>query len=231
MHYFLDIHFNPATGILNEEETRHAVKSLRIVEGDQILIGDGKGNRFHSSVKLIGKKEIIVDVLSVEKFKISDLKLTIAIAPTKNPSRFEWFLEKATEMGVYKIIPIETKRTERPRFKHDRAERIIHAATKQSMRAYIPELKDLTPISEILNQADTLKLIAHCDENDDRVELSQILKTQSAQDLLILIGPEGDFTPEEIAQAIENGFKPVALGENRLRTETAGVYAAAMFYK
>jgi|SRR5690554_372469 len=231
MHYFLDIHFNPTTGILNEEETRHAVKSLRINVGDEILIGDGKGKRYHSRVKLIGKKEIIAEVLSTESFTISDPKLTIAIAPTKNPSRFEWFLEKATELGVYQIIPTETKRTERPRFKHDRGERIIHAATKQSMRAYIPELKNLTPIAEVLNQAATLKLIAHCDENDDRVELSEVLKTNSDQDTLILIGPEGDFTPEEIAQAKENGFRPVALGTNRLRTETAGVFAAGMFYR
>ena len=231
MHYFLDIHFNPAIGILNEEETRHAVKSLRVSEGDEILIGDGKGNRYHSTVKLIGKKEIIVVILSSEKFDFPDPKLTIAIAPTKNPSRFEWFLEKATELGVYEIIPTETKRTERPRFKHDRAERIIHAATKQSMRTYIPEIKTLTAISEVLNIAGTLKLIAHCDEHDDRVELSEVLKTADAQDVLILIGPEGDFTADEITQAKGNGFKPVALGRNRLRTETAGVYAAAMFYK
>ena len=231
MHYFLDICFNPATGILNEEETRHAVKSLRVNVGDEILIGDGRGNRYRSSVTLIGKKEIIVAVLSTEKFHIPKPKLTIAIAPTKNPSRFEWFLEKATELGVYQIIPTETKRTERPRFKHDRAERIIHAATKQSMRAFTPILEQLTPIAKVLEMDTSLKLIAHCDENSERIHISDFSKQNVSNDILILIGPEGDFTPEEIAQAKESGFKAVALGENRLRTETAGVYAAAIFYR
>lgn len=231
MHYFLDIHFNPGTGILNEEETRHAVKSLRIIEGFEILIGDGQGNRYHCRVKLIGKKEIVVDVVSTEVFTPSATRLTIAIAPTKNPSRFEWFLEKATELGVYQIIPIQTKRTERPRFKHDRAERIIHAATKQSMRAFTPILKQLTPISKVMEMKSSVKLIAHCDENDERIELSTILNSASDQDVLILIGPEGDFTPEEIAAAKSSHFKPVALGKNRLRTETAGVYAAGVFYR
>ena len=229
MHYFLDIHFNPTTGILNEEETRHAIKSLRVNVGDEIVIGDGKGNRYHSSVKLIGKKEIIVDVLSTEVFNLPTPKLTIAIAPTKNPSRFEWFLEKATELGVYQIIPIETKRTERPRFKHDRAERIIHAATKQSIRAFAPVLERLTPISKVFEIDNSVKLIAHCDENSERIHISDFSK-ENASDILILVGPEGDFTAEEIEKAKENGFQPVILGENRLRTETAGVYAAAAFF-
>ena len=230
MHYFLDSDFDPNIGILCEEESRHALKSLRLALGDEILIGDGKGKRYTGAIKVIGKKELIVDVLSVENFEIPLPQLTIAIAPTKNPSRFEWFLEKATELGVYQIIPIETKRTERPRFKHDRAERIIHAATKQSMRAFIPILEHITPISRVLEMNHSIKLIAHCDENTKRVHIADFSRDNSARDILILIGPEGDFTSEEIKNAKENGFQPVILGQNRLRTETAGVFAAAAFF-
>lgn len=230
MHYFLDSDFDPNIGILCEEESRHALKSLRLALGDEILIGDGKGKRYTGAIKVIGKKELIVDVLSVENFEIPLPQLTIAIAPTKNPSRFEWFLEKATELGVYQIIPIETKRTERPRFKHDRAERIIHAATKQSMRAFIPILEHITPISRVLEMNHSIKLIAHCDENTKRVHIADFSRDNSARDILILIGPEGDFTSEEIQNAKENGFQPVILGQNRLRTETAGVFAAAAFF-
>ncbi|NEN25216.1 16S rRNA (uracil(1498)-N(3))-methyltransferase [Cryomorpha ignava] len=230
MHYFLDSAFDPNTGILHEEESRHAIKSLRLSVGDEILIGDGKGKRYTTAIKVIGKKELIVDLLSAENFEIPLPKLTIAIAPTKNPSRFEWFLEKATELGVYQIIPIETKRTERSRYKHDRAERIIHAATKQSMRAFTPVLELLTPISKVLKMEHSLKLIAHCDENTKRIELSDFSRKNSSNDILILIGPEGDFTPEEIDKSKEKGFQPVILGRNRLRTETAGVFAAAAFF-
>lgn len=231
MHYFLDSAFDPNTGILCEEESRHALKSLRLAVGDEILIGDGKGKRYTTAIKVIGKKELIVDLISIENFEIPLPQLTIAIAPTKNPSRFEWFLEKATELGVYQIIPVETKRTERPRFKHDRAERIIHAATKQSMRAFTPVLEQLTRISKVLEMNNSVKLIAHCDESSKRVHISDFSRENSAKDILILIGPEGDFTPEEIEKAKENGFQPVVLGRNRLRTETAGVFAAAVFFK
>jgi len=231
VHYFLDSSFDTTTGILCEDESRHAIKSLRISVGDNILIGDGRGKRHTTVIKVIGKKELIVDVLSTEDFEIPIPKLIIAIAPTKNPSRFEWFLEKATELGVYKIIPLETRRTERPRFKHDRAERIIHAATKQSMRAFTTVLEQLTPISKVLELECPVKLIAHCDENTKRVHISDFSGEDAAKEILILIGPEGDFTTEEIDKASDNGFQPVLLGRNRLRTETAGVFAAAAFFK
>jgi len=231
VHYFLDPTFNPVSGILNEDESRHAIKSLRIVAGSEILIGDGKGNRYHCEVKLVGKKELVVNILSTQTFECPLPKLTIAIAPTKNPSRFEWFLEKATELGVYRIIPMVSKRTERPRFKHDRAERIIHAATKQSMRTYLPILEQLTPISELFTLSNALKLMAHCDEADkDRIDIKDFLISNPSDNVLILIGPEGDFTPEEVEKAKANGFQPVVLGDNRLRTETAGVFAAAVLF-
>lgn len=229
MHYFLDIDFDPATGILNEEESHHAVKSLRVVAGDKILIGDGRGRRFFSTVKHIGKKEIIVDIVREEVTETPKKTLTIAIAPTKNPSRFEWFIEKATELGVYQIIPLLTQHTERPRFKQDRAARIIHAAAKQSMRAFIPHLAELTPFADVMALKHTQKLIAHCHTDTHRVELSSLNQIPKGE-IMVLIGPEGDFSIPEVKLAEKNGYTPIGLGPNRLRTETAGVYVAAQFY-
>ncbi len=231
MHYFLDPSFDPLVGILNEVESRHALKSLRLKEGDEIEVGDGKGNYYSTQIKTVGKSEIILDVCKSDFFEIPSLQLTIAIAPTKNPSRFEWFLEKATELGVYEIIPIETTRTERPRLKLERAERIIHSATKQCQRKYLPKLHPFTRFKDILANQSELKLIAHCENDDRRVEFSEVIRTASAKSVLILIGPEGDFSPDEINLALEAGFNPVSLGRNRLRTETAGVFAAASVYQ
>lgn len=227
MHYFLDPHFNPAQGILNEEESHHAIKSLRISAGEQIYIGNGKGKRYLTVVKYVNKNEIAVEVISTEEFSKPVKKVVLAVAPTKNPSRFEWFLEKATELGVFEIIPIHTAHTERPRFKHDRALRIIHAAAKQSMRAFIPVLHTITPLIDIYAIKADRKYIAHCNEKFERKELRQVEKG-NAGDILILIGPEGDFSEEEITSAQNHGFTSVSLGQNRLRTETAGVFAAAI---
>ena len=231
MHYFLDPSFDPLVGILNEAESHHALKSLRLKEGDTIEVGDGKGNLFSSQIKTIGKTEIILDVLKNDFFEIPSPRLTIAIAPTKNPSRFEWFLEKATELGVYEIIPIETSRTERPRLKLDRAERIVLSATKQCQRNYLPKLHPLTSFKDILENKSEVKLIAHCEDDDRRVEFADFIRSASAKSILILIGPEGDFTPDEIKVAMDSGFNPVSLGKNRLRTEMAGVFAAAAGYQ
>lgn len=231
MHYFLDPSFDPLVGILNEAESRHALKSLRLKEGDVIEVGDGKGNLYSSQIRTIGKSEIILDVLKTHSFEIPLPRLTIAIAPTKNPSRFEWFLEKATELGVYEIIPIETSRTERPRLKLDRAERIILSATKQCQRKHLPKLHSLTHFKDILKNKSEVKLIAHCEADSERVEFADFLRSASAKSILMLIGPEGDFTHDEIKVALDSGFRPVSLGENRLRTETAGVFAAAAVYQ
>lgn len=230
MRYFLDTEFHPVNGILNAEESRHAIKSLRVKIGDTISIGNGQGQRHRAEIFSIGKDKVEVRVLNTELIEKPKQMLTIAMAPTKNISRFEWFLEKATEMGIGGIVPMLTKRTERPRLKQDRAERIAHAAAKQSLQPYIPELAELTPFEEIIKTDAEAKFIAHCEADQERTSVSDAINSfDSDGECLILIGPEGDFTPEEIEIAKAAGFTPIDLGAHRLRTETAGVFCAAVW--
>jgi 16S rRNA (uracil1498-N3)-methyltransferase len=228
VHYFLDPEFDPATGILSEEESRHAIKSLRMQIGDAIKVGDGKGTQYLCEVSLIGKKQLITEVLNKVVIPKPLDTTTIALAPTKNTARYEWFLEKATEMGVDRIIPLETKRTERARLNTNRCERIIHAAAKQSQQVHIPELMAITDFTELSGFSADVKWIAHCLPEMERKEIHSLLPVIAGKSRLVLIGPEGDFTPEEIEMATAWGFHGISLGDNRLRTETAGVFVAAL---
>jgi 16S rRNA (uracil1498-N3)-methyltransferase len=225
MHYFLDPTFNPEKGILSEGESRHALKSLRLTSGNSLIVGNGRGNKYSCIVQSVDKNQLNLVVQSTEIFEPAEQKLSIALPPTKKPSRFEWFLEKATELGVDEIIPMQTARTERPRIKHERLEKILHAATKQSLRAYIPVLHPLRSFDEALSVPAGKRLMAHCEEGP-KESLSEAVQTKN-RSILILIGPEGDFTSDEITLAHENGFQVIDLGPNRLRTETAGVYCVA----
>ena len=152
----------------------------------------------------------------------------MAVAPTKNIDRYEWFLEKATEIGVSRFIPIECDHSERRTIKYDREERVITSAVKQSLKAYHPSLDELTPVKKVIAAPfEGQKFIAHCDQSfGERAYLPPIIKKN--ENILILIGPEGDFSPEEIKFALENGFQPISLGNQRLRTETAAVVATVM---
>ena len=152
----------------------------------------------------------------------------MAVAPTKNIERYEWFLEKATEVGVTRFIPIECEHSERRSIKHDRELRVITSAVKQSLKAYHPALDDLTPVKQVIaTPFDGQKFIAHCNkESGERTYMPSIIKKN--ENILILIGPEGDFSPEEINFALENGFVPISLGTQRLRTETAAIVATVM---
>lgn len=152
------------------------------------------------------------------------------MAPVKNTSRLEWFLEKATELGIGRFMPLRSERTERPRINASRTARITIAATKQSRRAFAPELLPLTDFAEAIFSEADLKLIAHCETDRNRVPLQVALQETKAGRVVILVGPEGDFSPAEIEAAAKAGFVEVSLGENRLRTETAGVYCAAILY-
>lgn len=230
MHYFLDPAFDPELGILNESESYHALKSLRLHAGAHIEIGDGKGNRYACRILDTDGKRIRIEVFSKKFFEIEKPALTIALAPTKNPSRFEWFLEKATELGVHEIIPLNTQRTQRPRFKQARAEKIILEASKQSRRHHLPVLRGFTSFRDVLATQHRSKYIAHCEDDNDKNDFATILRRHEFTELVILIGPEGDFTSEEICEARGAGWEPVSLGHNRLRTETAGIYAASMVY-
>lgn len=228
LHYFLDPEFDPQVGSLGADESRHAAKSLRISPGDPIEVGNGAGVRYMCRVAKVEKTGLLLTVEETIEIPPPDFACSIALAPTKNASRFEWFAEKAVEMGVSEIIPLQTARTERPRINTGRLERIIHSAAKQSRRAYLPRLRALTDFAEALKFGNGLNLIAHCESGRARKLFGTAVNQNAADSVLILIGPEGDFTPGEIEAAAAAGFTEVDLGENRLRTETAGVYCAAL---
>jgi len=225
MHYFLDPNFNPNQGTLSAEESKHAIRVLRLKEGDHILIGDGAGHQFKAEITSTEKYTVITRILEENIFPKPERQLRVAIAPTKNLSRFEWFLEKATELGVHEIIPLISARTERSRIKEERSEKIILTASKQSQRAFIPKLLTTVNFQDFLAANEGEGMIAHCLESKDRLSLNAVSEEKKS---LILIGPEGDFTPEEINVAEQRGFQSVILNENRLRTETAGIFAVAM---
>lgn len=225
MHFFLDPYFDPKTGVLNPEESKHAARVLRLKEGDTILVGDGRGIQYTCEISRISKQEVQVNFFEEKAFPKPLHHVTVAISPTKNLSRFEWFLEKATELGVSEIIPLISRRTERTKIKEERSEKIILNAAKQSQRAFIPILHPTTEFEELIKSKHENGLIAHC--IDDMARASIAVNPEGSQSL-ILIGPEGDFTLEEVELAEKKSFKGVILNENRLRTETAGILAVAM---
>lgn len=205
-------------------ESRHIIKVLRKKEGDILQITNGNGLLFVASIFDANEKHCSVNILSIiEKPKPHPYYLHIAIAPTKLNERFEWFLEKATEIGIDEITPILCEHSERKTIKVDRLEKIIIAASKQSLHFHHPKLNELLSFSDFMAQkTEGLKLIAHC-EDQDKIQLKEVVKF--AERITILIGPEGDFSLKEIKLALENTFKPVSLGNSRLRTETAGIVA------
>lgn len=214
---------------LTPSESHHAIQVLRLGAGARIQLIDGRGGFFQAQIVEPSSKGCRVDILErVSDFGTRNYRLHIAIAPTKNIDRYEWFLEKATEIGIDRITPIITDRSERKVVKHDRSEKVILSAVKQSIKAYVPELDEQISLRDFLKQPfpETQLFIAHCDESDSKQEFAKSLT--SGGSYLILIGPEGDFSPTEVAAANAAGFKSVSLGEARLRTETAGVMATAI---
>lgn len=209
---------------LSLEESKHCIKVLRLRKGDHVQLMNGKGSIFEASIKVADARSCILEVMEEQKFlKNRTYHLTIAIAPTKNIDRFEWFVEKSTEIGIDKIVPLLCQHAERKEVKGERIEKILIAAMKQSGQTFLPELSRITPFKELIAQPfDGDKFIAHC-ESGQKKKLKDTLKP--GKSTLILIGPEGDFEPAEIKIALENGFVPVSLGESRLRTETAGIVA------
>jgi 16S rRNA (uracil1498-N3)-methyltransferase len=210
--------------VLPEEESQHAVKVLRLQVGDVIEVVDGVGGFYRARITNPHAKHCGFDITeTILEMGKKNFRLHIAIAPTKNIERLEWFIEKATEIGIDEITPIICRYSERKIVKQERLEKILVSAAKQSLKAYFPKLNPLCTFDELMkNHAASQKFIAHCYEADKR-----LLQTECAvsSDVLILIGPEGDFSKEEVQKAISNGFIPVSLGTSRLRTETAGVVA------
>ena len=213
---------------LDEIESGHCVRVLRLQEGDTLNITDGRGTLYDAEVVDAHPKRCSVRIVAEHhNWEQRPYGLTVAVAPTKNIDRIEWFVEKATECGINTIIPTLCDHSERKIIKGERLEKIAISAMKQSLKAYLPTIAPLTPLREVLTAPfEGTKLIAHCEEEAERVFIGSELK--AGDNVLILIGPEGDFSPEEIALARKNGFREVSLGDCRLRTETAAL-AATMY--
>ena len=216
---------------LNEETSKHVVQVLRMQAGEQLNLTDGKGNLLTAQITDAHKKHCVVKIQTTNFTPQAPRKTRIAVSLVKNASRFEWFLEKATEIGITEIIPLLCDRTERQHFRYDRMKGILVSAMLQSQQTWIPVLHEPTKFEEALRLThpsdEVLKLIAHCDETE-RKSITEILSEVEGANCIILIGPEGDFTTAEIDTAIAEGYKPVMLGETRLRTETAAVVAATL---
>ncbi len=216
---------NLASGnVLPEEESQHAIKVLRLQVGSEIRVVDGIGGFYNARIINPHPKHCDFEIIdSQNEFGKRDYKLHIAIAPTKNIERLEWFIEKATEIGIDEITPLVCRFSERKIIKEERLEKIIVSAGKQSVKAYFPQLNALCSFDDLMKKhTASQKFIAHCYEDDKRLLQTEI---STSKDVLILIGPEGDFSREEVQKAIAFGFVPVSLGNSRLRTETAGVVA------
>ncbi len=213
---------------LDEVESRHVAKVLRKRENEELFVFDGRGNLFDARIESIGQKEVKIHVVRLMEKEASDNpKLHIAIAPPKNTERFEWFIEKVTEIGVAEITPLLCKHSERRELRTDRLEKILVGACKQSNRFTIPKLKEMMELEEFLYSVNknNRKYIAYI--NETAIHLKDAY--HGGFDAVIMIGPEGDFASEEVALAGEKEFEVVSLGKSRLRLETAGIYSAAIF--
>jgi len=220
-----DIHLNQSSFTLSEETSKHVIQILRMKSGEQLRLTDGKGKIITAEIIYEHKKATEVKVISTSNIEHPTTNISIAISLIKNNNRFEWFLEKATEIGVSAIIPILCERTEKQSFRSDRMKNILVSAMLQSQQAWLPVLQEPTIYIALLKNASSEnKYIAHCEEQQKR----NLKEERVSGSTIILIGPEGDFTSKEIELAKENNFIPVALGTARLRTETAGIVAATL---
>jgi 16S rRNA (uracil1498-N3)-methyltransferase len=207
----------------DKEESKHIIKVLRKKDSDLLYVTNGLGFLFKTEITLASDSKCTVKIISFEKAAPSKFKLHLAVAPTKMNDRYEWFLEKATEIGVHEITPIICDHSERKVINNERFDKILLTAMKQSNELYLPKLNPAITFKEFVKlKIEGVKLIAHCEETDKK-SLKSILKTN--EDYTILIGPEGDFSEKEIAMALENDFTAVSLGNTRLRTETAAIVA------
>ena len=221
--YNPDIHEATSSFTFDKEESKHIVKVLRKSVGDVLHITNGLGWMFDGEITNADIKKCQANISNAKQHPKREYKLHLAVAPTKMNDRFEWFLEKATEIGIDAITPILCDHGERKVIKLDRFEKILQSAMKQSLQCYLPTINELTPFNNFVNQDfEGQKYIAHC-EDSDRNSLKSQLKPD--QDIVILIGPEGDFSVKEIETALQHNFIPVTLGNTRLRTETAAIAA------
>jgi 16S rRNA (uracil1498-N3)-methyltransferase len=215
-----------ATGMtqftLSETSSKHCVQVLRMDVGEQIDITNGQGGLFHATIQVAHKKNAVVTITTSTQTDRPKQKLQLGISLLKNAVRLEWLFEKATEIGVTSITPLVCERTIHERFKRERMQQIIQSAMIQSQQTWLPVLSEPMPLLQfITNGIAAQKLIAHCEP----LHKTSIQSIEPSDDLLLLIGPEGDFAPSEIEAAIAKDFMPIDLGPTRLRTETAGIFA------
>lgn len=228
MQYFYSNNIIKDLVILNEEESKHCIKVLRHKVNDKIYLIDGLGSLFLCNILDDNFNQCKLQIIKKESVIERSFKLHIAISPIKNVDRFEWFIEKATEIGIDEITPIVCNKTEKLKIKKDRIQRILLSATKQSLNTKIPQFNEMINFKDFINlQKNTPnfeKFIAYC--GTDNSENLKTLYTKKSNSVII-IGPEGDFTEKEVQHSLENGFKTISLSLNRLRTETAGVIACS----
>lgn len=226
--FFYQEHISGDSLQLDEDSSKHLIQVLRKEKGEHILLTNGKGQKAEAVIVDDNRKRCVVQVLRKEAEPPTVPKTTIAISLLKNTARFEWFLEKATELGITEIIPLLCIRTEKEKFRHDRLQNILISALLQSQQSWLPVLHQPTDFQKALDPSYQQRFIAHC-LPEEKPHLPTVLSGLAHDDSrLMLIGPEGDFTQEEIEAALQKGFQPVSLGHTRLRTETAGMVAATL---
>ncbi|MEO0045517.1 MAG: Ribosomal small subunit methyltransferase [Bacteroidota bacterium] len=225
----MQLFYNPSINetatsfVFDKEESKHIIKVLRKKEGDTLFVTNGLGFLFQTEITIASDNKCTVKIISFEQQEKPKFYLHLAVAPTKMNERYEWFLEKATEIGLQEITPIICEHSERKVIKTDRFQKILESAMKQSLHYYLPKLNEPISFRDFINKENKgQKFIAHCEETDKK-SLKNELKTN--QDITVLIGPEGDFSVKEIQSALEQNYIPVSLGQTRLRTETAAVVA------
>lgn len=225
----MQLFYNPSISetatsfVFDKEESKHIIKVLRKKEGDILFVTNGLGFLFQTEITIASDNKCTVKINSFEQQEKSKFHLHLAVAPTKMNERYEWFLEKATEIGIQEITPIICEHSERKVIKPDRFQKILESAMKQSLHYYLPQLNEPISFKDFIKKENKgRKFIAHCEETDKK-SLKNELKTN--EDVTILIGPEGDFSVKEIQLALEQNYIPVSLGQTRLRTETAAIVA------
>ena len=218
------------TYVLDEKESRHCIRVLRMVKGTQVQLIDGKGTLYEGIISKPDVKECKIALNKViPDFEKRHYRLHIAISPLKNPERFEWFIEKSVEIGIDEITPIICKNTEKKGVKHERIQNIIVSAMKQSLKASLTLLNEVRSLEDFIHMDfQCKKVIAHCNPEIERKEIGKVYL--KGEDVVMLIGPEGDFTKDELQSACSAGYKSVHLGSSRLRTETAGIVACHSIY-
>jgi 16S rRNA (uracil1498-N3)-methyltransferase len=224
--YIKDLSANTIT--LDENTSKHVIQVLRMKSGEALMLTDGKGSKAKALIVNDNRKRCEVKIESVHKEEVRKPAITIAVSLIKNASRFEWFLEKATEIGIGEIIPLLCERTEKEKFRFERLNGILVSAMLQSQQSWLPILHEPTEFKNVLKIEFETRFIAHCIEEEKQFLSKELSTANTSRSQIILIGPEGDFTPKEISEALQKGFVPVSLGHTRLRTETAALVAAVV---